>query len=212
MKNTTNRKWNAPVLCFIVFTFIMIGLFLQFCYLGLSKDVYGIDMQSFASNRNTVSSTIVANRGTIYDANSSILAQNISTYTLIAYLDPSRTKDDSNPKHVVDKEYAAHKLSTVLGEENYDYILERLNKKSKQVEFGLVGKNLTELEKIAIEELNIPGIDFVETVKRNYPNGNFASYVIGYAKQYTRVNLNVDEKYDLYEDYKLFFDTYTPVV
>ncbi len=211
MKNTTNRKWNAPVLCFIVFTFIMIGLFLQFCYLGLSKDVYGIDMQSFASNRNTVSSTIVANRGTIYDANSSILAQNISTYTLIAYLDPTRTKDDSNPKHVVDKEYAAHKLSTVLGEENYDYILERLNKKSKQVEFGLVGKNLTELEKIAIEELNIPGIDFVETIKRNYPNGNFASYVIGYAKQYTRVNLNVDEKYDLYEDYKLFFDTYSDV-
>ena len=211
MKNNTNRKWNAPVICFLVFTFIMIGLFIQFCYLGLSKDVYGIDMQSFASNRNTVSSTIVANRGTIYDAHSNILAQNISTYTLIAYLDSSRTKDESNPKHVVDKEYTASKLSSILGEENYDYILERLNKKSKQVEFGLVGKNLTELQKIAIEELNLPGIDFTETTKRYYPNGNFASYVIGYAKQYTRVNIKVDEEYDLYEDYKMYFDTYSNI-
>ena len=208
MKNTTNKKWNAPVICFIAFTFIMIGLFLQFCYLGLSKDVYGIDMQAFASNRNTVSSTIVANRGTIYDAHDNILARNISTYTLIAYLDSSRTKDDTNPKHVVDKEYTAHKLSEILGKENYDYILERLNKNAKQVEFGLVGKNLTELQKIAIEELNLPGIDFTETTKRYYPNGNFASYIIGYAKQYTRINIRVDEKYDLYDEYKTFFDTY----
>lgn len=208
MKSTTNKKWNAPVICFIVFTFIMIGLFIQFCYLGLSKDVYGIDMQSFASNRNTVSNTIVANRGTIYDTHENILAQNINTYTLIAYLDPARTKDDTNPKHVVDKEYTAHKLSEILGRENYDYILERLNKNAKQVEFGLVGKNLTELDKIAIEELNLPGIDFTETTKRYYPNGNFASYIIGYAKQYTRININLDEKYDLYDDYKLFFDTY----
>ena len=209
MKSTTNKKWNAPVICFLVFAAFIIGLFVQFCYLSLSKDVYGINMQAFASNRNTVSNTIVANRGTIYDAHSNILAQNITTYTLIAYLDPTRTKDESNPKHVVDKEYTAHKLATVLGKENYDYIFERLNKKAKQVEFGLVGKNLTELTKIAIEELNLPGIDFTETTKRYYPNGNFASYVIGYAKQYTRINLKVDESYDLYDDYKLFFDTYS---
>ena len=209
MKNGPSKKWNAPVICFLVFTFVIIGLFIQFCYLGLSKNVYGINMQSFASNRNTVSNIIVAERGTIYDVHSNILAQNISTYTLIAYLDPTRTKDESNPKHVVDKEYTATKLSEILGKENHDYILERLNKNVKQVEFGYVGKNLTELTKIAIEELNLPGIDFIETTKRYYPNGNFASYVIGYAKQYTRVNLKVDEEYNLYDDYKLFFDTYS---
>ena len=208
MKSTTSKKWNAPVICFLIFTAFIIGLFIQFCYLGLSKDVYGINMRNFASNRNTVSSTIIANRGTIYDSHANILAQNITTYTLIAYLDPARTKDDSNPKHVVDKEYTAHKLSTILGKENKDYIFERLNKNAKQVEFGLVGKNLTELTKIAIEELNLPGIDFTETVKRYYPNGNFASYIIGYAKQYTRINIKVDESYDLYEEYKVFFDTY----
>lgn len=168
-------------------------------------------MKKFASNRNTVTSIITAERGTIYDIHSNVLAQNITSYTLIAYLDSSRTVDELNPKHVVDKEYTATKLSSVLGEENYKYILERLNKNSKQVEFGTVGKNLTELTKIAIEELDLPGIDFTETVKRYYPNGNFASYIIGYAKQYTRINLKVGEEYNLYNYYKNFFNNYNNV-
>ena len=40
-----------------------------------------------------------------------------------------------------------------------------------------------------IEELNLPGIDFIKSVKRYYPNGDFASYIIGYAKQYTKINI-----------------------
>ena len=202
------RKWNAPIICFITFFVIMLILFIQLCYLGLSKKVYGIDMQAFAANRQTVTDILTAERGTIYDIDGNVLAQNISSYTLIAYLDSSRTKDEDNPKHVVDKEYTATKLASILGEENYEYILERLNKKLKQVEFGKVGRNLTELTKLAIAELDLPGIDFSETVKRYYPNGDFASYVIGYAKQYTRINIKLGEEYDLYDYYYNFFDNY----
>lgn len=201
-------KWNAPIICFITFFVVMLILFIQLCYLGLSKNVYGIDMQKFASNRNTVTNILTAERGTIYDISGNVLAQNISSYTLIAYLDSTRTENELDPKHVVDKEYTATKLSTILGEDNYEYILSRLNKKSKQVEFGNVGKNLTELTKLAIEELDLPGIDFTETVKRYYPNGDFASYIIGYAKQYTRINIKLGEEYDLYNYYRNFFDNY----
>lgn len=212
MKNTKKQvKWNAPIICFFVFLFIMLCLFVQFCYLSLSKNVYGIDMKAFASNRNTVTSILTAERGTIFDTHGNVLAQNITSYTLIAYLDSTRTNDESNPKHVVDKEYTATKLASILGEDNYGYILERLNKSSKQVEFGTVGKNLTELTKIAIEELDLPGIDFTETVKRYYPNGNFASYIVGYAKQYTRINIKVGENYNLYDYYKNFFNNYDNV-
>ena len=148
MKNKkVESSWNAPVVCFIIFFLVIAVLFLQFCYLSLSKKVYGINIQEFASNRNTVTSIISADRGNIYDIEGNVLAQNISSYTLIAYLDSSRTIDDRNPQHVVDKEYTATKLAGILGEENYDYILERLNKNSKQVEFGTVGRNLTELLK-----------------------------------------------------------------
>jgi len=208
--NVKNKqtKWNAPIICFIIFFVVMLTLFIQLCYLGLSKNVYGINMKSFASNRNTVTNILTAERGTIYDVEENVLAQNITSYTLIAYLDSSRTVNENDPKHVVDKEYTAVKLATILGEDNYDYILERLNKKSKQVEFGTIGKNLTELTKLAIEELDLPGIDFTETVKRYYPNGDFASYIIGYAKQYTRINIKLNEEYDLYNYYKNFFDNY----
>lgn len=202
------RKWNAPLLCFFIFVLIIGGLFVQLCYLSLSKKVYGINMQEFAKGRNTVTQVLNSKRGTIYDIEGNALAENITTYTLIAYLDSTRTVDEDNPKHVVDKEYTADKLSTILGEENREYILNRLNQKSKQVEFGKVGRNITELTKLAIEELDLPGIDFTETIKRYYPNGDFASYVIGYAKQYTRINIKEGDEYDLGVYYKSFFKNY----
>ena len=212
MKNTNlQMKWNAPIICFCIFFVVILILFLQFCYLGLSKEVYGIDMKEFASNRNTVTSVLGAERGTIYDVHENVLAQNITSYTLIAYLDENRTTDPLDPKHVVDKDYTATKLSKILGEDNYEYLLSRLNKNSKQVEFGSIGKNLTELTKLAIEELKLPGISFTETVKRYYPNGDFASYVIGYAKQYTKINIKVEDSYNLYDYYKNFFDNYENV-
>lgn len=206
--NRVQKRWNAPAICFCIFFIVIVLLFIQFCYLGLSKNVYGINMKKFASTRNTVTSTIVAKRGTIYDVEGNVLAHNISSYTLIAYLDPSRTEDENNPQHVVDKDYTATKLASVLGEDNYEYILSRLNSRAKQVEFGSVGKNLTELKKLAIEELELPGISFVETIQRYYPNGNFASYIIGYAKQYARINIKVGSTYDLYDYYKNYFDNY----
>ena len=51
-----------------------------------------------------------------------------------------------------------------------------------QVELGPGGRGITELKKEQIEKLRLPGIDFIESSKRFYPNGDFASYVIGYAK------------------------------
>ena len=41
-----------------------------------------------------------------------------------------------------------------------------------------------------IEELNLPGLDFVENDKRYYPNGDFASYILGYAKTNEREALS----------------------
>ena len=78
---------------------------------------------------------------------------------------------------VVDKELTAKKLSEVL-DAPYDYILQRLEREGVyQVEFGYYGSKLTELEKLAIEDLELPGLDFIESSKRFYPNGTFASYM-----------------------------------
>ena len=64
-----------------------------------------------------------------------------------------------------------------------DTLLSLLSKDAYQVELGPGGRGITELKKEEIESLNLSGIDFIEDQKRYYPNGDFASYIIGYAKK-----------------------------
>ncbi len=183
MKKKSKSKVNFMNL-FIMLTLFCFGAFLiRTFYLATSTVIDDINMKEFASNRITAQEVLKANRGSIYDVNGNILAQNVSSYTLIAYIDPKRSEGEEQLYHVADKETTAKKLATVIKMKEKD-ILEILNQKDLyQVEFGNAGKALTELEKEKIEELNLPGIDFIEDQKRYYPNGNFASYTLGYARK-----------------------------
>ena len=183
-----NKSWIFKVFIIIFFLFVFI-LILRLGYLCLAGEVDGIDLQQLAKKRNTKQETLYALRGNIYDVNGDVLAQTINSYTLLAYLDESRSKGFKNPKHVVDKEDTAKKLATVI-DMSEEKILKILNKKAYQVEFGSAGKGLTELQKEAIEELELPGIDFITTHKRYYPNNSFLSYVIGYTKTDEEGNMN----------------------
>ena len=174
-------KWKVANIVFFIFLIFILVLYGQYIYLSLSRKIYGIDMSKFAANRNTVTKEKIAERGRIFDVNGDTLALNVTSYTLIAYLDENRVDSDSKPKYVTDKEEAARKLSEVLGAD-YEYILQRLNKKQYQVQFGTYGRNITELKKKQIESLGITGLDFEKTINRYYPSGNFASYTLGYAK------------------------------
>ena len=69
-----------------------------------------------------------------------------------------------------------------------------------QVELGPGGKGLSELQKEEIEKLELPGIGFISTKKRYYPNLDFASYVIGYVREYddgeVKGEMGIEAKYD----------------
>lgn len=174
-----NKIWNTPKKMFFVFAFCIFLLYIKYAYLALSPTVYGKDMVKFAENRNTVKKTVKATRGTIYDNMGNQLALNVSSYTIILSLKKSKvyTKDD----YVHDVDLTANSLAPILGCEA-DYIKEKLEQDKYQVELGLCGRGLTEITKDEIKALNLPGISFEESQKRFYPNGNFASYLIGYAK------------------------------
>ena len=181
--DTVVKNWRQPKYVLLVFLFFIVLLMGVFTYLSLSDNlkVMGEPLKKFANNRITIKKELIAKRGTIYDSEENILANNVTSYTLIAYLDSSRTTDEKNPNHVVDKEGTAKTLAEALNAP-YEYILSRLQKEGAyQVEFGSYGSKLTELKKLAIEDLELPGIDFIETSKRFYPNGSFASYIIGIA-------------------------------
>ena len=170
---------NLALVCAFFFFGVLI---LRISHLALSKEIDGIDIQTFAKNRTTRETKLPAHRGTIYDANGNILSQDVSSYTLIAYLDPKRTIDEKNPQHVVDKEKTALVLSAILDMDK-DQIIKYLSKTGVyQTEFGAKGRGLNEITKDTIKAANLPGIDFIETTKRYYPYGDFASYLVGYAK------------------------------
>ena len=180
MKKENKVKISNLLLILALFLFLVITL--RVSYIALSKEVDDINIQELASKRTTKTTILKANRGTIFDNSSNVLAQDVSSYTLIAYLDSTRTTDPDNPNHVVDKENTALVLSALL-EMEYETVLSYLNKENVyQTEFGVKGRGLTELEKDTILAANLPGIDFIETTKRYYPYGQFLSYLIGYAK------------------------------
>ena len=177
-KGNNIRYSRVIVFISLLLFFVMIGRVIQ---LAMSKEIDGINLKQLASKRITKTDVISAKRGNIYSSNGDILAQNVSSYKLIAYLDSKRTTNKNKPQHVVDKELTAEKLAPILGMDKKE-ILNYLNKKAYQTEFGTHGKDLNEITKKQIEDLNLPGLDFYETFKRYYPKGNFASYTIGYAK------------------------------
>lgn len=189
---TGNKVWKAPMGIFIIFLVFIFVLFIQYLYLSISPNIYGINMQKFASQRNTYSGTLYAKRGTIYDNDSNILATDVASYTVIAYLDESRTGSSKTLYHVADKQKTAEALSPIINM-SVDAILNLLNQDVYQVELGPGGRGITELTKNRIEQLNLPGIDFIESHKRYYPNGDFASYIIGYTKK-KDVTIEIDNE------------------
>lgn len=177
--NVNKIKLNKFILIFILLFFVVvIG---RMCVLALSTEIDGINIKEFVANRNTRKKTIYAKRGTIYDSVGNTLAQTINSYTVIAYLSESRSEGFKTPQHVVDKEYTAKALSPILGmsEDAINYLL---NRNAYQVELGPGGRDITELKKEQIEELDLPGISFISSYKRYYQNDDFASYILGYVK------------------------------
>lgn len=175
MKKARTVKINKLFVIVVVFLFaLIIG---KLSYIVLSPKVDGIDLTAFAQNRNEKTETIIAERGTIYDSLGNPLAQNVNSYTVIAIL--SETRED----RVIDKEGTASALSPLINM-TPEKILSLLNTTDKyQVELGPGGKGITELQKEQIEELNLQGIEFTKSVRRYYPNNNFLSYTLGYAKK-----------------------------
>ena len=191
-RTSNNIRYSKIVTAVALFLFaVMIARLSQ---LALATEIDDTNLQALAKQRTTKTDIIQAERGTIYSADNEVLAQNVSSYKLIAYLDASRTTDPDNPQHVVNKEETASKLAPILGISEEE-ILGYLSKEGiYQTEFGSAGKGLTELTKEKIEALNLPGLDFIESYKRYYPKGDFASYVLGYAKEATTTNEDGEEE------------------
>ncbi|HDR5194720.1 TPA: penicillin-binding protein, partial [Bacillus anthracis] len=79
------------------------------------------------------------------------------------------------------KDETAAQLADAL-EINKEDVLKNFHEGRTQVEIGKVGRNLTREKKEQIRKLKIPGVSFMPEKARVYPNEDFASYILGFAR------------------------------
>lgn len=180
-KKKMNVNKIKPNYFMFIFTICLFGLFIaRIFYLCTTEYYVGSEtITAFIKNRNTKEEVILPKRGSIIDAMGNVLAEDVSSYTVIAYLDPKRSENSKVPLHVVDPDETAIQLAPFINMD-VEVLKILLKKKAYQVELGPGGRNLSQIQMEEIKKLYLPGIDFVASTKRYYPNGDFASYAIGY--------------------------------
>ncbi|WP_442916911.1 penicillin-binding protein [Lysinibacillus sp. 54212] len=159
-------------------------LFCRFFYIQSTGEVKGYSLQAEAANKYARETVLAADRGRILDRNSNVIVEDTLSYRLIAVMSEEATKDKENPRHVVDPAETAKVLSQYIEldeEKIYEQLMVGVEKDRYQVEFGVAGRSISHEVKAAIEEHDLPGINFASEKKRYYPNGSFASHLIGYA-------------------------------
>lgn len=152
-------------------------------YISISRTVQGQDLSQRTHLLYQRNQVIKSSRGSIYDRNGLAIAEDTHLFTVYAILDKSSINYKNKPEYVVDKAKTAAKLAQVLplsAKRIEGYLTPK--KKAFQVQFGSAGSNLTVKQKNKIAAFHLPGIKFIETPARLYPNGNFASHVIGIAQ------------------------------
>lgn len=170
----------------VLFSIIFIVLAGRFIYIQATGEIDGVSLQAFADEKRTASYTMPSERGKIFDKNGMTLAYDMPVYKLYAIVDEKYSEKLENPKHVVDPEMTAEVLAPILDvdqDEILDRILNGIKNKRFQVEFGKVGNSISQHTKEQIEDLELPGINFEEHAERYYPNGTFASHIIGFARE-----------------------------
>ncbi len=180
MKRNNSHIFLIFIAMFLVFSILLVNTF----YISLFKIHYNskTDIEKYSKNVGLYTDVLVAKRGTIYDSKKNVLAEDITTYKIIANLDKNRFKINGEPAHVVDPLTTARELAKILNGNETTFYTQLSKENVIQVELGVAGKNISWQKKEAIDQLNLPGISFVKTVSRRYPEGNFASYMIGFAR------------------------------
>lgn len=183
-KSHVNRNVVVRLLQ-ISMAFVFLLFVGRFLYLSISKTIAGENISERVSNLYKRDEILKSVRGAIYDNSGNVIAEDSHSFTLYAILDKSSLDYKGKPMYVVDKEKTAEKLSTVipLSEKK---ILKYLHPKHKayQVEFGTAGSGISLATKKKIMAMHLPGIHFDETPSRLYPNGRFASHIIGIAQPF----------------------------
>ncbi|NKZ30882.1 penicillin-binding transpeptidase domain-containing protein [Ureibacillus thermosphaericus] len=180
-------QWGA-FLMFLLYGGLFFALFLRITYIQITGQVEGEELKARAAALYQKEAVITAERGKILDRNGNVIAEDTLSYRLIAVVNPVATTNPNNPQHVVDPEKTAEILANYIDMDESTIYKILTKRKSDggyyyQVEFGSAGRGISHEIKTKIEKEKLPGIKFVSDTKRYYPNGIFASHLIGFTQR-----------------------------
>ena len=181
-----NRKQvgkNLSVLAIFLFFLFLLNFAL---IIGTDKK-FGVTLSDQAKKVHEETVIVPAKRGTIYDRNGAVIAEDATTYNVYAIIDKKYKSATGKILYVEENQFkkVAEIFKQYLGMDE-DYVIQQLSqKKLKQVSFGSNGNGITYSNMTAIREAmeaaKIEGVAFTTSPNRSYKNGVFASQFIGQA-------------------------------
>ena len=143
------------------------AVLLIFCLMALrlgGLTIFGDEYTARKTDNPSAQDIRLAKRSSILDRNGTIMARSLPSDDLIA-----------RPLDMINIKEAAEKIVSVLPNQNIDNLIHRFEM-GRQFR---VQRGITPREKQAINNLGIPGLEFVETEIRIYPQERIASHILG---------------------------------
>lgn len=179
-----DKKVDSRMKIFLIGVFIVfIIVILKVFYIQVFEYDKLSDLASDLWSRNL---PIEADRGKIYDRNGIVLADNITTTSLVLI-----------PNQIKDKKNATKKLAEILGV-SYDQMREHVYKNTSIERVHPFGRRLNYSVAEKIDALNIEGVYLVRESKRSYPFGSSLSHTLGFVGIDNQGLSGIELQYDDY--------------
>ena len=188
MKNRLSKDFKAinthnipkvTLLIYILLGVIFLFIIGNFILLMVFKSIDDEDLVRQGESKFSRSVEQEPHRGRILDRSGEILASDMEAYRIAVVL------DEQYPNHLTDKKQMVKELSKVMGmsEKEIEKIInEGIKHEKSQVEFGQKGRNVSYKNRKLLDDKELDGLIFMPELKRFYPNGVFASHILGFAE------------------------------
>ena len=179
-----NKTVDSKMKIFVIGVFIIfIIVILKVFYI----QVFEYDkLNKLASSLWSRNLPIEADRGKIYDRNGIVLADNITTTSLVLI-----------PNQIKDKKDVTIKLSKILNV-SYDTMKEHVFKNTSIERVHPFGRRLSYEVAEKIEKLKLDGVYLVRESKRSYPYGSMLSHTLGFVGIDNQGLSGIELQYDDY--------------
>lgn len=183
VKNREHVGQNMMIFSIFLFFVFIINFVI---IIGTDKK-FGVNLSEGAKSVYQETVTVQAKRGTIYDRNGIAIAIDSTTYSIYAVLDKSFVSATGEKLYVQPSQFdtVASILNKQLKMKKTDVIKQLKQKGLFQVSFGTTGSGISYSKMTTIrremEKAKIKGVAFTTSPGRMYPNGTFASELIGLA-------------------------------